>query len=261
MLNLSSCIIGHAVDLMEGVEARQVEALEDLSAGNIAATDFALRLFLAADQGRNTLLSPVSILSALAMTANGASGETLSEMERTLGMNREMLNEYIFSYVKSLPQGEKYKLKIANSIWIKEDDRFTVNPEFLQANADYFGAGVLKSPFDYKTVMQMNQWVREKTDGMINRAVDQIPGDAIMYLVNALAFDAQWPEYFKSDAVHDGGSDRTGLRIGLAAEDGLFGIDQGKDPLEMLVRDDLAVGGIVERVGVLGLELFDKETQ
>jgi serpin B len=25
-----------------------------------------------------------------------------------------------------------------------------------------------------------------------------------MYLVNALAFEAQWPEYFKSDAVHDG---------------------------------------------------------
>ena len=175
------------------------------AADNAAATDFALRLFMSSNEkGKNTLISPLSVLCALAMTTNGAKGETREQMEATLGMSAEELNLYLYSYMNSLPTGEKYKLSLANSIWFRDDERFTVNEDFLQINADYYGAGAYKAPFDNSTKKDINNWVKEKTDGMIPEVLDEIPPEAVMYLVNALAFEAEWSDIYKKTQVRDG---------------------------------------------------------
>ena len=175
------------------------------TADNAAATDFALRLFRASNEkGKNTLISPLSVLCALSMTANGAKGETREQMEATLGMPIEELNLYISNYMKSLPNNEKYKLHLANSIWFTDDERFTVNEDFLQINADYYGAGAYKAPFDDSTLEDINNWVKKETDGMIPKVLDEIPPEAVMYLVNALAFEAEWAEIYNEYAVSDG---------------------------------------------------------
>ena len=175
------------------------------AADNAAATDFALRLFRASNEkGKNTLISPLSVLCALSMTANGAKGETREQMEATLGMPIEELNLYISNYMNSLPNTEKYKLHLANSIWFTDDERFTVNEDFLQINADYYGAGAYKAPFDDSTLDDINNWVKKETDGMIPKVLDEIPPEAVMYLVNALAFEAEWAEIYNEYAVSDG---------------------------------------------------------
>ena len=175
------------------------------AADNAAATDFALRLFRASNEkGKNTLISPLSVLCALSMTANGAKGETREQMEATLGMPIEELNLYISNYMNSLPNTEKYKLHLANSIWFTDDERFTVNEDFLQINADYYGAGAYKAPFDDSTLEDINNWVKKETDGMIPKVLDEIPPEAVMYLVNALAFEAEWAEIYNEYAVSDG---------------------------------------------------------
>ena len=175
------------------------------TADNAAATDFALRLFRASNEkGKNTLISPLSVLCALSMTANGAKGETREQMEATLGMPIEELNLYISNYMNSLPNTEKYKLHLANSIWFTDDERFTVNEDFLQINADYYGAGAYKAPFDDSTLEDINNWVKKETDGMIPKVLDEIPPEAVMYLVNALAFEAEWAEIYNEYAVSDG---------------------------------------------------------
>lgn len=194
-----------AVDLMDGVAGKDVAETADLAEGNVQATDFAIRLFQASMEAEdNTLISPLSVLCALAMTANGAREETLSQMEAVFGMPIEDLNSYIYSYVKNLPQGDAYKMKIANSIWFTEDERFTVQQPFLQTNADYYGADVFQAPFDQSTVRDINIWVKEKTDKMIPKILDQIPEDMVMYLINALAFDAQWQSTYKEYQVEKG---------------------------------------------------------
>ena len=189
-------------NLMNNVSAGDVSEIPLSAAGSAAVTDFALRLFKAGNKDvKNTLISPLSVLAALSMTANGAKGDTLTEMENVLGMPVSQLNGYMHSYLNSLPQGEKYKLSLANSIWFTDDDRFTVNEDFLQTNADYFGADIYKSPFDDTTLKDINNWVKQKTDGMIPEILDEIPDNAIMYLVNALAFEADWTEIYTKDAV------------------------------------------------------------
>ena len=205
-VNLTGCTMEvQAKDLMEGITPNQVNALDDLSSQNADVTDFAIRLFKASEEnGKNTLISPLSVLCALAMTANGAEEETLAQMEEVLGMTTEELNLYLYSYMQNLPQGEKYKLSLANSIWFTEDERFTVNQDFLQTNADYYGADIYKAPFNDQTCKDINNWVKQNTDEMIPEILDEIPADAIMYLVNALAFEAEWSEIYEKQQVRDG---------------------------------------------------------
>ena len=205
-VNLTGCTMEvHAKDLMDGITPNQVNALDDLGSQNADVTDFAIRLFKASEEsGKNTLISPLSVLCALAMTANGAEEETLAQMEEVLGMTTEELNLYLYSYMQNLPQGEKYKLSLANSIWFTEDERFTVNQDFLQTNANYYGADIYKAPFDKQTLKDINNWVKQNTDEMIPEILDQIPPEAIMYLVNALAFEAEWSEIYEKHQVKDG---------------------------------------------------------
>lgn len=206
VFNMTGCSMKiRAKDLMAGITPNEVSALSDLSPQNADVTDFAIRLFKASEKsGENTLISPLSVLCALAMTANGAKEETLEQMEAVLGMTTEELNLYLYSYIKNLPRGEKYKLSLANSIWFTEDEHFAVNQDFLQINADYYGADIYKTPFNNQTCKDINNWVKQKTDEMIPKILDQVPPEAVMYLVNALAFEAEWSHIYEKDKVKDG---------------------------------------------------------
>lgn len=205
-VNMTGCSAEvQAKDLMAGITPQKVSTQDDPGSKNADVTDFAVRLFQASEKsGENTLVSPLSVLCALAMTANGTEGETLEQMEAVLGLTAEELNLYLYSYVENLPQGEKYKLSLANSLWFTEDKRFTVNQDFLQINADYYGADIYTAPFDDQTCKDINNWVKEKTDEMIPEIMDQIPPEAVMYLVNALAFEAEWSDIYEKHQVRDG---------------------------------------------------------
>ena len=206
IINLSGCALPiSAENLMDGVAARNVTPLDDLSSHNAAVTDFAVRLLGATEKsGKNTLISPVSVIAALAMTANGASGDTLSEMEQVFGTTSDELNLYLYTYLNSLSNGDKYKLSVANSIWFTDDDKLTVNKAFLQKNADYYGAEIYKTPFNNQTKRDINSWVKKETDGMIPKIIDSVPNDAIMYLINTLAFEAEWQSIYERYQVRDG---------------------------------------------------------
>ncbi len=205
-VNLTGCTAQvQAKNLVENMTPKDVEPTTDLSSQNGAVTDFAIRLFQNTNTTtENTLISPLSVLCALSMTANGANAESLEEMEQVLGMTPEDLNQYLYTYVQNLPQGENYKLSFANSIWFTDDERFAVREDFLQTLTDYYGADVYAAPFDHQTCKDINNWVKENTDGMIPEILDQIPPNAVMYLINAFAFDARWSEVYKKHQVRDG---------------------------------------------------------
>ena len=123
----------------------------------LSSTDFAVRLLKESMTDKeNLLISPLSLELALTMTANGAVGDTLAQMEQTLGLPTGKLNPYLHAYTKQLANDEQAALHLANSIWLKEDKKLTVKPDFLQTNADYFQAGIYKAPFDTSTVDAIN---------------------------------------------------------------------------------------------------------
>lgn len=159
-----------------------------------AQMDFALNLLRGSHSGDNTLVSPLSATLALSMTASGAGGNTLTQMEQVLcgGMDIKDWNQYLKYYVNQLPTSKDAKLSIANSIWYDSKAGLTVNPIFLQTVADHYNADIFSSPFGPKTLLDINDWISDNTDGLINNALDKL--DGIMYLINALVFDGKWAQ-------------------------------------------------------------------
>ena len=185
-LNLTACAPKvQAADLMAGITGNKVQgkAADDRFIGNTA--DFSLELFKrSVAEKENSLVSPLSVLLALAMTANGADSETLAEMEMEAVLGKDIsledLNEYLYTYVKHLPSEKNSRLSIANSIWFRDDEnRFTVERDFLQKNADYYNAAAYKAPFDNQTLKDINTWVQEKTENMIDKILDEINEDGL----------------------------------------------------------------------------------
>lgn len=210
-VNLTCCATTvQAADLMDGVTANSVTGKAADDAFFSSQMRLSVELFqssVTASKNENVLISPLSIQLALAMTANGAEGETKAEMEDLLGgdIALEDLNEYLYSYVNSLPSEEKYKLQIANSIWFRDDEgRLQIEKDFLQYNADYYGAQAYKAAFNDQTLKDINAWVKDHTDGMIDKILEQIDDYAVMYLINALVFDAQWQTVYDKSQVYQG---------------------------------------------------------
>lgn len=195
----------NAKDLMSDISPKSVEKSDDLTYGNKAFYDFAVTLFKENQvNGDNVLISPLSVLCALSMTANGADNNTLKEMEQVFGLSASDMNKYLYSYINSLEQGEKFSLKLANSLWITNDETFKINNDFLQINADYHNPEMYSVDFkNDNTVKDMNKWVKENTDGMIPSIIDEpLPEATLMCLMNALAFEAEWANIYEDTQVH-----------------------------------------------------------
>ncbi len=199
-----------AVNLSESVKAETVSAKALDDDFIIAQTGFYLELFqktAAQEQKTNLLISPYSVMQALAMTANGADGQTRTEMEQTFGgIALDDLNQYLYTQRTNQPDLADCKLLTANSIWYRDAENFYVSPEFLKTNADYYAADVFKAPFDISTARDINTWVNHHTDGMIPQLVKEAPMSdaALMFLINAVTFDAKWASpYLTNFDVHE----------------------------------------------------------
>lgn len=204
------CMKMGATDLMRDITRKEVDGKNPDDEFKSAYLNFTAELFKKSveksknDGESNALISPFSVMVALSMTANGAGGNTLSEMEEVLGKNIdiETLNKYLYTYIESLYSGEKCKLSVANSIWLRDTTSLSVKKNFLQKNMDYYNAAIYKSMFDEKGVADINSWAKKHTDGMIEKLVDKIDDDTMMLLINAVAFDAEWAK--KYDVIYEG---------------------------------------------------------
>lgn len=172
--------------------------------------EFCAELFKACVKERgneSVFISPLSVQLVLAMTGNGANGETKAQIEKGLSSTVPLdeLNGYLYSYVNSLASEKDYKINIANSLWLRDDENcLQAENEFLQICRDYYSAEVYKAPFDSQTVKDMNRWVYKKTDGMINYITNKIDPEDMLFILNAVMFDAVWDEPYAEGAASNG---------------------------------------------------------
>ncbi|RPH89289.1 MAG: serpin family protein, partial [Calditrichaeota bacterium] len=190
----------------------QTVQVRSLTAGekaiNHSSTDFGFDLLaeLEQDNQENLFISPLSISMALAMTLNGASGETAAEMIKTLHhttMSEEERNSAYQSLIALLTSIDRQiQFEIANSIWIRQD--FQVEPDFVNLNQKYFDAMVQNMDFaSPSAVQQINEWVSRNTHEKIKKILDSIPGDMVMYLMNAIYFKGDWSYQFDKEKTSD----------------------------------------------------------
>jgi len=172
--------------------------LQEASADNT----FSFELFrsVAAGNGSNNLfVSPLSVSMALGMTTNGANGATLDSMRKVLhmaGFSQDQVNTYYSDLLTQLPELDpNTTLKIANSVWYR--NTFTVKPQFLETEKNSYQARVQGLDFtNPSSVGTINDWVSQQTSGKIPKIVDQINGNDIMFLINAVYFKSMWANKF-----------------------------------------------------------------
>lgn len=196
----------YAEDLMEGISAEKAAGRDIDETFRSAYFDFALSIYQEARKSAdNTMLSPLSVMLALSMCANGAAGQTLSQMESVLGgIPIDTLNEYLYTFTKTMGSSDDLKLSVANSIWIKDDPNFSVKKDFLKKNAAYYSAGAYKAPFDENTVKEINDLISKNTDRMIEKMLDRIEDNSKLLLINTILFDAEWENKYESGDIKEG---------------------------------------------------------
>ena len=159
------------------------------------------------DKNKNILISPLSIEMALGMTANGGDGKTKEEMEQVVagGLSVEDLNYILLKTKEHLEGDGDVKWNVGNSIWTKDDGRATFQQEFLNRVKTYYGADIYMGPMDDQTVAEINEWVDQNTDHMIDKIIERLPDNARTALVNAVAFEGEWEEQYEDDDIRENG--------------------------------------------------------
>ena len=171
---------------------------------------FAFELFnevCALSGEENIMISPLSVSYALGMTYNGAAGPTLDAFNNVLHFGELTESEVNESYKELMSQlvtlDEEVEFSIANSIWYKLG--YDVLQAFITANQEYFDAAVEELDFsDPGAVDIINGWIEEKTNDKIKDMLDFIPSDAVMYLINAIYFNATWKYQFDQEDTYRG---------------------------------------------------------
>ncbi len=162
---------------------------------------------LGKDKNDNLLISPSSILIALAMTYNGAEEETRSAMEETLffqDMSRVEVNESFYSLLTILKNPDpKVEMTTANSLWARKGIEF--KEDFLQRNSKYFDAEVTDLDFDDPGSTDIiNNWVKDKTRGTIEDIIEPpIDPLTVLFLINAIYFNGEWTEPFDPELTRE----------------------------------------------------------
>ncbi|HLN60545.1 MAG TPA: serpin family protein [Symbiobacteriaceae bacterium] len=154
----------------------------------------------------NLFFSPASVSLALAMTANGARGETLTAMQRTLAtddLTLQAINESAAALLHQAQPDPKVELTNANAIWYMQG--FKVQPDFAQAMQTYYGATLAPAKFGSPSAAEaINQWVASTTRNTIPEIVEETKKDWRMALVNAIYFKGRWQEPFPPENTRPG---------------------------------------------------------
>ncbi|WP_169238887.1 serpin family protein [Candidatus Roseilinea sp. NK_OTU-006] len=174
-----------------------------------ATTTFALDLFRRVaqqDADKNVFISPANVAIALAMTANGARGETLQAMLATMGNEGATLDGLNADYaaLQALLRRDDpgLVLTIANSLWARAGVPF--NADFLQRARRFYAAEISELDFTQPNAPGViNGWVSDKTNGKIPDLVDDIPEDAVLFLISAIYFNGAWQTPFNAELTQD----------------------------------------------------------
>ena len=156
----------------------------------------------------NIMISPASIMFAMDMCAAGANGDTLDQINGLFTGSGEPLEQQAFAsaMMDKINDADKIDFNCANAIWNNSDivgDK--ISQDYVDYVEDTFEAEITATKFTDKTAGEINEWVSDQTDGMIEELIDSLPPETAMVLVNAIAFEADWAQAYEDyQVVEDG---------------------------------------------------------
>lgn len=145
------------------------------------------------DINNNSLVSPISLAYVLSMIQSGAKENTLSE-----------LNIALDNYELQAMENIEGKISMANSIWINNKYKNDINSSYSNALKINYYSELIYDNFD--NVSNINNWVSQKTYGMINQLFsdESINSDTVMALLNAIGINFKWEDTFDCNKTYNG---------------------------------------------------------
>lgn len=217
-----------AAQAEQSVQTLQQGDVKDMKGNNKLA--YSLNALMPAD--KNYMFSPLSIKMALALAANGADGETRTQILNAAGIDDlDKYNTYaqnlISAYAAISGDGsqksdkydaygekhEKTQLSIANSVWLNKDEAaarggIAFADSYINAMRGFYNADASEVSYA-DAVNKINTWCSSKTNGRIPSVIDS--PEFLAALVNAVYFKAEWAHQFEEYATHkDAFTDRNG---------------------------------------------------
>jgi serpin B len=220
LLLLAAACTNNPCDCEQPMDLRPMSVAEEQVVE--ASNDFAFDIFKRLSQDEDHLfISPFSISTALAMTANGAAGDTRAAIKTAIhlpGLSDEEMNQAYSDLADFLLHlDDQVIIELANSSWYRQD--LTIREAFKSILLEYYDAEILAADFSNPATKDIiNGWIEEKTHDRIKDMIDQIPADVVMYLINAIYFKADWKYQFDESKtmpsdffLENGGSVRTDM--------------------------------------------------
>lgn len=239
------------------------------------SNDMAFKLINKLYNDDNLVCSPLSLQYAMAMTANGASGETLEEITSFLGFEANEMNELNRFYkilLEQLPAVDlDITLKAVDALLV--NDKFPLLPSYKNLVEENYYAAVENMDFSNPSdvVTRLNEWAGLNTNGVINNIInpEELSDYAAAYILNALYFKAEWegsvdnPMFIESNTESADFQLSNGTAISAemmksvryyqyAEMDGykvlVLPYAQGKYNMYVLLPDENDINGLIEKI-------------
>ena len=170
-----------------------------------ASNSFGLDVFRTAaaeNADKNVIISPLSMFTAFSLLINGAGGDTKNQMKSAMhidsfndaDLNTRMNNlmSYLMKYHSNGKNGFK---RIYNSVWINHN--VNIKDSFTEISKKYYKSDIYKVNFYNKGVINdMNNWIAERSGGLIQNVIDELDPVTLMVLFNVLHFKGKWHKDF-----------------------------------------------------------------
>lgn len=196
-----AALLAALLSAVSGVTEQKADVKIKTAVGVEAPVRYADKLNAEMPTDKNYMFSPLSVKMALALAANGAEGDTRSEILAACGIDDlDEFNKYSRELIDRYSQADILSLDIANSIWLNTDN---TNSRFAQGYkenlATYYDAEAAEVN-NGNAVSTVNRWVSDKTR-------EKIPGiisdsDFAAALVNAVYFKGHWKDEFSEYATN-----------------------------------------------------------
>ena len=190
----------HEIDRVPLTRAEQAF----VQAGNQFAWKLTKKVWDESDKN-SLIISPLSVQYALGMLGNGADAATAARIAEVLGYEgTEAINEFCAKLIETLPQVDtSVTLALADGVLV--NDRFTPKAPFQSAVETYYDALVESMSFsDPEAVKKyVNDWCEKHTYGRIKDVLKEVNPAAIMYIMNAIFFHADWSKAFDKAATRN----------------------------------------------------------
>ena len=167
--------------------------------------DFSFNLFRTINEldkeKKSNFLSPISVTYLLSMLNDGAAGNSSKEIMTMLGFgdsDAKSINELCKVMIEGAPKVDpNVYVDISSYIAANSHKGVTLETMFQKDMEAYYRAEAASLDFSSPDALKtINGWCYKKTDGKIEKILDELDADALLVLMNAVNFKATWVRKF-----------------------------------------------------------------